>query len=460
MGVFNLFSNKPSLEPDVIELAPPREDNGLNSMEQQPREENLEVNATESVPEDQNEGVFDTHIAVLYDKYLNFKEKISNKIRDKIMDFMKHDLQNATNSDELDEEGGITPREPDPTYDGLIFILTIILGFVMRLPLMWILGSLLFLIYGNFKRKIIKWGIINIVLSILTIAYAVKMWDFVDPQVFNVVRARRSILLSKARHIKGVPGVLNYEGKEALIITIHGDPEFNWTIIHNDSEHSLKNGYFSDHLLVNSKLIPDGTDMIRLNQEIELKGLLQMSAKFNTNNPTPQVHLKKPSSHHYPLHHKPRIKPYDLSLECHQLEEDNPPADTHDALGAHNDEDNPDEHEYSIVKRVGKKYLNRKRRKNIHINYDDDDYSAFNIAYINNHPEAQGIANKEEVNQNPVDTEEHKIKDHKRYIGVDAVDTGVLVTRMFYVSKLSKCSLTIVPKKGTDVVSVFIKRLQ
>ncbi|EAN31195.2 putative integral membrane protein [Theileria parva strain Muguga] len=460
MGVLNLFSKKPSLEPEVIELAPPREDSALSSIEEQPRGESVEDNVTESVPEDQNEGVFDTHIAVLYDKYLNFKEKVSNKIRDKIMDFMQHDLQNAANNDDLDEEGGLTPREPDPTYDGLIFILTIILGFVMRLPLMWILGSLLFLIYGNFKRKILKWGIINIVLSILSIAYAVKMWDFVDPQVFNVVRARRSILLSKVRHIKGVPGILNYEGKEALIITIHGDPNFNWTIVHNDSEHNMKNGSFSDDLLVNSKLIPDGTDMIRLSHEIELKGLLQMSVKFSTNNPTPHDHIKKPNSHHYPLHHKPRSKPYDLSFECHPVEEDNPNVDAHDRSSGYDDEDSPDEHEYSLVKRVGKKYLNRKRKRNIHINYDDDDYSGVNIAYVNNQAGPQGIANKDETNQTPVEHKEHKPKDHKRYIGVDAVDNDALVTRMFYVPKLSKCSLINVPKKGTDVVSVFIKRLQ
>lgn len=185
-----------------------------------------------------------------------------------------------------------------------------------------------------------------------------------------------------------------------------------------------------------------------------------MSVKFSTNNPTPHDHIKKPNSHHYPLHHKPRSKPYDLSFECHPVEEDNPNVDAHDRSSGYDDEDSPDEHEYSLVKRVGKKYLNRKRKRNIHINYDDDDYSGVNIAYVNNQAGPQGIANKDETNQTPVEHKEHKPKDHKRYIGVDAVDNDALVTRMFYVPKLSKCSLINVPKKGTDVVSVFIKRLQ
>ncbi|UKK01230.2 hypothetical protein MACK_002043 [Theileria orientalis] len=460
----SLFSRKPRLKPEVIELGPPTESDEPSTSS---HFNNVNRSSTPhgnvgipdmSAQEQENEGVFDTHIAVLYDRYLNMKESVSNKIKDKIMAFMRDDLDNDPGDDELDVEGGLAPLRTQSTYDRLVLIITILLGFVFKTPLMWIIGSFLFLIYGNFKRKIIKWGFINLFLALISIVYGFQSWGFADPETFMIKPGGRSILLSRQKHVKLEEGVLSYEGKDAVLLTIEGNKNLKWSIIHDNTEHKLKHGNFSNELLVDSKLIPTSTDMIRLNHEILVKGLVQVAVKFKTTQPTPSQSFEIPKSHYYPLYHKPSIQPYEVSFECHQVE---PGAHKTDNTGTTSyhidfDEGTKDSGNKNLKGIRGPKfYPYRPEKQEEKETYDSEDESN-----SGNLPVEAFEKEEEAVDESPIKVDSQKEGEDKKYIGVDAVESDVFVTRLFHVSTLSKCSLVHKPKSGTDVVSVYIKRLQ
>ncbi|UKJ88854.2 hypothetical protein MACJ_002100 [Theileria orientalis] len=460
-----MFSRKPRLKPEVIELGPPIEpyepstSSHFNSVHSTSTEHGNVGSPDISAQEQENEGVFDTHIAVLYDRYLNMKEALSNKIRDKIMAFMRDDLDNDPGDEEFDVEGGLAPLRTESTYDRLVLIITILLGFVFKTPVMWIIGSFLFLIYGNFKRKIIKWGLINVFLALVSIVYGVQSWGFTDPETFMIKPGGRSILLSRQKHVKLEEGVLSYEGKDAVLLTIEGNKNLKWSVIHDISEHKLKHGNFSNELLVDSKLIPPSTDMIRLNHEILVKGLVQVSVKFKTAQPTPSQSFELPKSHYYPLYHKPSIKPYEVAFECHQVEpgahkiENTGPTSYHIDFDEGTEDAGNNKNLKGIRGPRFKPYMVEKHEDKEPNDREDESNSS-------NLPVEAFEKEEESVDESPIKIDSQKESEDKKYIGVDAVESDVFVTRLFHVSTLAKCSLVHIPKSGTDVVSVYIKRLQ
>ncbi|BAM41133.1 conserved hypothetical protein [Theileria orientalis strain Shintoku] len=501
MPRISMFSRKPRLKPEVIELGPPTEADDPSTSSHL---NNITAASTHgnaggpdmSAQEQENEGVFDTHIAVLYDRYLNMKEAISNKIRDKIMAFMRDELDNDPGEEELDVEGGLAPLRAESTYDRLVLIITILLGFVFKSPLMWIVGSFLFLIYGNFKRKIIKVSKKSdhrvVVMPILGTDQpvpciskhrvrsselgihgpTVSLSQQTDMCILSFARTEnnryirtfmikpggRSILLSRQKHVKLEEGVLSYEGKDAVLLTIEGNKNLKWSIVHDNKEHTLKHGNFSNELLVDSKLIPPSTDMIRLNHEILVKGLVQVSVKFKTAQPTPSQSFEQPKSHYYPLYHKPSVQPYEVSFECHQVE---PGAHKIENTGPTYridfDEGIDDPGKNKNLKGIRRPRFQpyiQERKENKKVDDMEDESNPENL------PVEAFEKEDEDEDESPIKVDPQKEKEEKRYIGVDAVESDVFVTRLFHVNTLAKCSLVHKPKSGTDVVSVYIKRLQ
>lgn len=142
---------------------------------------------SDSLPElrDEGSGVLALHAASLYDMYTNAKHSASGYIKRRVMQFMRHEIDSnvptrsgASNGPgPRDVEGGNATRASNITYDSLIFKITLLLGFMLQFPVMWVAGGILFLVSNNFKASTIKWGCVNIFLAALSIVYVVNEWQ-------------------------------------------------------------------------------------------------------------------------------------------------------------------------------------------------------------------------------------------------------------------------------------------
>ncbi|ORM41281.1 uncharacterized protein BXIN_0826 [Babesia sp. Xinjiang] len=161
--------------------------------------------ATEdAVPEvpDENSRYLRMHVAEIYDAYSNFKDKMTLKFKERVMRFMRHELRNNDvrgSSGPRDVEGGADNRASNITYDSLIFKVTVILGFVLQFPVMWVAGSALFLATSNFKASTVKWGSLNVALSTLSIMYMLQQWQIRSARFLYNPSFEKSIIFESSR---------------------------------------------------------------------------------------------------------------------------------------------------------------------------------------------------------------------------------------------------------------------
>lgn len=146
-----------------------------------------ETNSLPQVPGDRSR-VLMMHVASLYDMYSNFKSGVASRLKTRMMTFMRHEIDNNTNSGRgassapRDIEGGTIARSSNVTYDSLIFKITILLGIILQFPVLWVAGALFFLSSNNFKASTIKWGSMNIILSALAFVYMFSQWHIKTKQ--------------------------------------------------------------------------------------------------------------------------------------------------------------------------------------------------------------------------------------------------------------------------------------
>ncbi|GIX64839.1 uncharacterized protein BcabD6B2_42740 [Babesia caballi] len=105
-------------------------------------------------------GVFARGVAAAYAVYTNVRKRVAKRFKDRVMRFMRYELSNSrptTNAPSTRENAQGRPvRAADVTYDSLVFKITFVLGFLLRFPIMWMVGSFLFIGTANFKKSTIK----------------------------------------------------------------------------------------------------------------------------------------------------------------------------------------------------------------------------------------------------------------------------------------------------------------
>ncbi|GFE55472.1 hypothetical protein BaOVIS_028760 [Babesia ovis] len=194
-------------------------------------DETAQHDVIEEIP-DENSRHLRMHVAAVYETYCNFKAKLGRRFKERVMRFMRHDM--ATNvrgrnsGSGRDIEGGNTVRASDITYDSLIFKVTVILGFLLQFPVMWVAGSALFIATSNFKASTVKWGCLNIALTTLSIMYMVQQWQLRSARFLYVPTSGESIVFDTMSPLYPWESVILEKGRRIRAKEFTYKPDLLW----------------------------------------------------------------------------------------------------------------------------------------------------------------------------------------------------------------------------------------
>ncbi|GBE62509.1 conserved plasmodium [Babesia ovata] len=309
----------PPLEAEGASVAVGHQEIDLTTLnEPEPESERNESEPVTTELPNQGSRYFNTHIAVLYDAFSNFKDRASNRFKERVMTFMRHEniinaTTNANSSSETrrDVEGGEVRRASDVTYDSLIFKITVVLGFVLQFPVLWIAGSFLFIATSNLKASTIKWGCVNIFLSIISIMYMVQQWQLRSSKYMYSV-AEETIIFESNRMPQRWESSIAEKDHLRLLKEFHALKD-------QGGYSSVKLG--DDKNLVNPDNAKDSHSIyIATGLEVDVNGWIQFGAILSNDSKSPRsegllMRIGAPGK--YPVAFQPYDTPiFDIGLKC------------------------------------------------------------------------------------------------------------------------------------------------
>ncbi|KAK1442369.1 hypothetical protein BgAZ_403990 [Babesia gibsoni] len=231
--------------------------------------------------------VFSMHMASLYDTYANIKHGIMSEIKKRVMRFMRHDLDqtrsgNQTNA-QNDVEGGAVSRSVNVTYDSLIFKVTILLGFLLQFPPMWVAGGMLFISSNNFKSSTIKWGCINIILAAVSIMYFLNEWQ-VRTEILSNNQPENGTLFDSIMPSEEWESDIIDNENSTIMRTFLNSSGLRW--VGNIADPEIQNeGIILSRksMLIDPDMVPDAMPYyIALGTEVVVTGWIQFGAMFTS----------------------------------------------------------------------------------------------------------------------------------------------------------------------------------
>ncbi|KAK2196174.1 hypothetical protein BdWA1_002774 [Babesia duncani] len=245
----------------------------------------ISSNQENTLPDLRVEGAteLDTHYVSFYDKILKLKDFTCQWTRERVMRFMRHDLDNRPSGSNPDVEGGSSTRGSTATYDSLIFKITLLVGFILRFPLIWIIGSLMFIFSRNFKKSTIRWGGANIALSILTILYASRQWDLIKQSITPLYETSETIRYNMEAKRKSIISTLELNGSPVNIVSITGDSNLQWVEFNKlEAEKQLPIVTSSKEIIFDASTLPNHCEFVMLkNFNFTITGKIQIFANVS-----------------------------------------------------------------------------------------------------------------------------------------------------------------------------------
>ncbi|CDR98004.1 hypothetical protein BBBOND_0404890 [Babesia bigemina] len=311
-------------------VAPGHEEIDLTTL----NEPEVETERHESEPvttdlPDQGSRHFNTHVAVLYDAFTNFKDRASRRFKERVMTFMRHENNtntttnaSSTSRSRRDVEGGEVRRASDVTYDSLIFKITLILGFVLQFPVLWVAGSVLFMMTSNFKASTIKWGCVNIFLSVISIMYMVQQWQAHSSKLLYNPVADEAIIFESNRAQQHWYSAISEDNQLMVLKEFHALKGQRW--VAQADGHSTS-GFTTvelgdDKCLANPDNVKDGYGIYISNgKEVEIDGWIQFGAILSNSFTTKRSDLlvRYGVAGKYPVTFQPYDSPiFDIGLKC------------------------------------------------------------------------------------------------------------------------------------------------
>lgn len=294
--------------------------------------EEIELNNDRSAPEANDEStpegrrVLERHFASTYDSYLRMKSLMARTCRERIMKFMRQDIDNRDRNAEgsrRDEEGGYIRRLENSTYDGLLYLFTIVLGFVMRSPVYWLLGLIFFFTASNYKRSTIKWAIVNGVLAVMSIIYALVVWNNETTAYYFEVRGHNIIMFdySRTKDKFKWESALTFDGATTNEVVFNPSGDLKWYHLDKDvdsEKHRPAKSPTTKAMLVDLAHMPDKGSYLFLNHKpLTAYGMIQFGAYFKSSSSEEQKHIEYVQNDYYPKYSEASETPdFDISLRC------------------------------------------------------------------------------------------------------------------------------------------------